>query len=41
MDEKPPKLFFGGPDRVERAKVLRLDSTRRQKILVLKDGDHF
>ena len=41
MDEEPPKLVFGGPYRVERAKVLRPHFPRRQKVLDLEDGDHF
>lgn len=41
MDEEPPKLVFGGPDRVERTKVLGLHFPRRQKVLDLEDGDHF
>ena len=41
MDEIPSKLFFSGLDGVERAKVLRLNPTIRQKVLVLEDGDHF
>ena len=41
MDEEPPKLVFGRPDRAERAKVLRPHFPRRQKVLDLEDGDHF